>query len=54
MDSLLTGAAFLLGMTALPIQENVNSYRVVTFPELVKELKNHKGKVVVVDLWTNG
>ena len=29
-------------------------YKVVTFAELVKELKSHKGKVVVVDLWTDG
>jgi hypothetical protein len=41
--------------TAVPQQsKDKPSYRVVTYTELMAEVKSHKGKVIVVDLWTDG
>jgi hypothetical protein len=41
-------------LLALPQEQAAKPYKVITFKELVQELRSHKGKVVVVDLWTDG
>lgn len=51
---LLACLAIALPSPTFQQPKDTPSYKVVSYNELIQEVKNHKGKVIVVDLWTDG
>lgn len=51
---MLTGLALLLPASLPQSSQTATASRLISYTELMQEVKRNKGKVIVVDLWTDG
>jgi uncharacterized protein (DUF362 family) len=52
--TLLTSTEALLSAPRLPAADAETAPKVIKIPALIEAIKQHKGKVVIVDCWADG